>query len=65
MLAVEMNEGNEMNIRIEWPWGDQENVQLSTVSNKVHSTLLTDLMRLSKEWDVIIDKGVITFVEKS
>ena len=53
-----------MLIKVEWPWGDEDNLELNTESNKIHSILLTDLMRLSMTYDVIIDNGVITFVDK-
>ena len=55
-----------MKIEIHWPIreGVVDTVELAVESNKFHSVLLTDLIQSSYDYDVIIDNGKITFVDK-
>ena len=55
-----------MKIEIHWPIreGVVDTIDLSIESNIIHSALLTDFIQLSYDYDVIIDNGKITFVDK-
>ena len=55
-----------MKIEIHWPIreGVVDTIDLAVESNKLHSVLLTDLIRSSYDYDVIIDCGKVTFVDK-
>lgn len=54
-----------MELRIEWPTEGVEIYDASRTLNEADSILLGDILTLSFCYDVIIDNGVVTFVEKS
>jgi hypothetical protein len=57
-----------MNIRIEWPCGDyhtKSNFSTNDKSSDLLVSAMRDVLVLSMTYDVIINNGVITFVEKS
>ncbi len=56
---------NEMDIKIEWPNGLVTDLNTATVKQDVVSCAVQNVMVLSMTYDVIIDCGVVTFVEKS
>lgn len=55
-----------MSIEIHWPikGTNVDTVDFTTTSITHHSVLLRDLIILSYKYDIIIDCGKVTFVEK-
>jgi hypothetical protein len=54
-----------VNIKIEWPNGLVTDLDTATVKQDVVSCAVHNVVVLSMTYDVIIDNGVVTFVEKS
>jgi hypothetical protein len=54
-----------MYLKIEWPNGQNSHYSTATTSNETLLQTMQKVMALSLTYDVIIDKGVITFCEKS
>jgi hypothetical protein len=54
-----------MNIEIHWPNGITVNYAGTNTSDKTWLSVMYKVIDLSTLYDVIIDNGVITFVEKS
>jgi hypothetical protein len=54
-----------MKVEVHWPdCYEVDKVDLSVESNKFHSMLLSRLIQHSHDYDVIIDNGKVTFVDK-
>lgn len=54
-----------MRLRVEWPDGVTVNYSGTNTSDKTWLIVMYKVVDLSTLYDVIIDNGVITFVEKS
>jgi protein tyrosine/serine phosphatase len=57
-----------MLMKVEWPDGDVEEYDVHDFSAKAlneFQAAMKTVAYMSQEWDVIIDDGVVTFVEKA